>query len=71
MPESHIAFELDRYLGWPGQAPSYAIGYRDWCSLRDSALEQGMTLRQFHDKALKLGSMPMDMLAHEVLNHHD
>ena len=71
MPESHIAFELDRYLGWPGQAPSYAIGYRDWCSLRDSALEQGMTLRQFHDKALKFGSMPMDMLAHEVLNHHD
>ena len=30
-----------------------------------------MTLRQFHDKALKFGSMPMDMLAHEVLNHHD
>ncbi|MCG7254263.1 DUF885 domain-containing protein [Corynebacterium hadale] len=69
MPETRISFELDRYMGWPGQAPSYAIGYRDWCTLRERALAQGMTAAQFHTKALGLGSMPMDMLAHEVLNH--
>ena len=69
MSEAQVAFELDRYLGWPGQAPSYAIGFRDWLNLRDTALERGMTLRRFHDKALRLGSMPMDMLACEVLNH--
>ena len=59
----------DSYMGWPGQAPSYAIGYRDWLTLRDKALAQGMSLKRFHDKALRLGSMPMDMLAAEVLNH--
>ena len=69
MMEANLSFELDRYMGWPGQAPSYAIGYRDWLTLRDKALAQGMTLRDFHDKALRLGSMPMDMLANEVLNH--
>lgn len=69
MMEANLTFELDRYMGWPGQAPSYAIGYRDWLTLRDKALAQGMTLRDFHDKALRLGSMPMDMLANEVLNH--
>ena len=69
MAETSLAFELDRYMGWPGQAPSYAIGYRDWTTLRDKALAQGLERRQFHDKALRLGSMPMDMLANEVLNH--
>ncbi|PID96895.1 MAG: DUF885 domain-containing protein [Actinomycetales bacterium] len=35
--ESHrmLRFELDRYLGWPGQAPSYKIGERLWLELRD------------------------------------
>ena len=69
MPEAHLTFELDRYMGWPGQAPSYAIGYRDWCNLREQALAQGIGAAEFHSKALALGSMPMDMLAHEVLNH--
>ncbi|MCP1388124.1 DUF885 domain-containing protein [Corynebacterium sp. TA-R-1] len=69
LPDAILTFELDRYMGWPGQAPSYAVGYRDWLTLRDKALDQGMGLREFHDKALRLGSMPMDMLANEVLNH--
>lgn len=69
MAEANLAFELDRYMGWPGQAPSYALGYKDWIDLRDQALALGLTQDQFHAKALSLGSMPMDMLAHEVLNH--
>lgn len=67
MNEQNLSFELDRYMGWPAQATSYALGYRDWMDLRDKAREQGMTLRDFHDKALRLGSMPMDMLAHHIL----
>ena len=69
MPEANLSFELDRYMGWPGQAPSYALGYKDWVALRHQALAQGMSEHEFHAKALKLGSMPMDMLTHEVLNH--
>lgn len=69
MPEANLAFELDRYMGWPGQAPSYALGYKDWVDLRGQALAQGFTEEEFHAKALSLGSMPMDMLASEVLNH--
>lgn len=67
MNEQNLSFELDRYMGWPGQATSYALGYRDWMDLREKAREKGMTLREFHDKALRLGSMPMDILAREVL----
>ena len=33
--EASLRFELDRYLGWPGQAPSYKIGERLWMQLRD------------------------------------
>ena len=68
MAEANLAFELDRYMGWPGQAPSYALGYKDWIDLRDQALSRGMTQDEFHVKALSLGSMPMDILAHAVLH---
>mgnify|MGYP001940689690 CR=1 FL=1 len=69
MAEANLTFELDRYMGWPGQAPSYALGYRDWVDLRNRAVAQGLHPTQFHRKALNLGSMPMDMLTNEVLNH--
>ena len=37
MPEAFIRFEWNRYLGWPGQAPSYKIGQRLWEQTRDAA----------------------------------
>lgn len=67
MNEQNLTFELDRYMGWPAQATTYALGFRDWMDLRAKARERGMTLREFHDKALRLGSMPMDILAHQIL----
>ena len=46
MDRSFLAFELDRYLGWPGQAPSYKIGQRLWEQFRDEAkAEAGSGLR--------------------------
>ncbi|MFV9636361.1 DUF885 domain-containing protein [Mycobacterium neumannii] len=62
MNEEHLQFELDRYLGWPGQAPSYAIGQRIWQRLRDEILGRGVSLKEFHDRALDLGGLPLDVL---------
>ncbi|OBG89752.1 hypothetical protein A5699_13080 [Mycobacterium sp. E802] len=62
MAEENLRFELDRYLGWPGQAPSYAIGQRIWHELRDDALRRGSSLREFHSRALDLGGLPLDVL---------
>lgn len=62
MTEEHLRFELDRYLGWPGQAPSYAIGQRIWHQLREESLQRGATLREFHSRALDLGGLPLDVL---------
>lgn len=55
-------FELDRYLGWPGQAPSYAVGQRVWEQLRETMLPRGMPLKEFHSRALDLGGLPLDVL---------
>src|SRR5699024_9175886 len=58
-----LAFEFVRYLGWPGQAPSYAVGKRIWQQIR-AAHEQtpGFDLNTFHTCALQLGSMGLDTL---------
>jgi len=68
MTEEHLQFELDRYLGWPGQAPSYAIGQRIWQRLRDEMLGRGLSLRKFHDMALDLGGLPLDVLRSALLS---
>jgi uncharacterized protein (DUF885 family) len=60
--EETLRFELDRYLGWPGQAPSYAVGQRIWQQLRDEQLAGGVSLRQFHRRALDLGGLGLDVL---------
>lgn len=62
MAEENLRFELDRYLGWPGQAPSYAIGQRIWQQLRDDSLARGVSLKDFHSRALDLGGLPLDVL---------
>lgn len=64
MERSFLAFELDRYLGWPGQAPSYKIGQRLWEQTRDAAKasDPNFTLKDFHTKALAIGSVGLDTL---------
>lgn len=68
MDRSFLAFELDRYLGWPGQAPSYKIGQRLWEEIRDgaraAAQDRGeeFDLKAFHSRALALGSVGLDTL---------
>jgi len=62
MAEENLRFELDRYLGWPGQAPSYAVGQRIWQQLRQQATAQGSSLKEFHSRALDLGGLPLAVL---------
>ncbi|MBV5244005.1 MULTISPECIES: DUF885 domain-containing protein [Mycolicibacterium] len=62
MAEENLRFELDRYLGWPGQAPSYAIGQRIWQQLRDQTPARGVSLKDFHSRALDLGGLPLEVL---------
>jgi uncharacterized protein (DUF885 family) len=68
-----LRFELERYLGWPGQAPSYKIGERLWLQLRDDArAKQGdaFDLKAFHRQALDIGSVGLDVLRDAVLDAH-
>jgi uncharacterized protein (DUF885 family) len=62
-------YELDRYLGWPGQAPSYKVGERHWLQLRDQArAAEGATfdLKSFHRRVLDIGSVGLDVLRDAV-----
>jgi uncharacterized protein (DUF885 family) len=68
--EPFLRFELDRYLGWPGQAPSYKVGERLWMQLRDELRRRegpAFDLKAFHRKALDLGSVGLDVLRDAVL----
>jgi uncharacterized protein (DUF885 family) len=67
MAEENLRFELDRYLGWPGQAPSYAIGQRIWQQLRDDMVARGVPLKDFHSRALDLGGLPLNVLRSALL----
>ncbi len=70
MAEGFRRFELNRYLGWPGQAPSYKIGERLWLQLRDDARRRegnAFDLKAFHRRALDLGSVGLDTLRAAVL----
>ena len=58
-----LDFEFTRYLGWPGQAPSYAVGKRIWQRIRaDLESAPDFDLKNFHTRALQLGSMGLDTL---------
>jgi len=70
MAEPVLRYELDRYLGWPGQAPSYKIGERHWLQLRGQARAAegaAFDLKSFHRRVLDIGSVGLDVLKDAVL----
>ncbi|MGV9192979.1 DUF885 domain-containing protein [Microbacterium sp. MC2] len=65
MSDEFVRFEVNRYLGWPGQAPSYKVGQRIWEQIRDEAAERAgadFDIKQFHMRALRLGGVGLDTL---------
>ena len=65
METEFLKAELNRYLGWPGQAPSYKVGERIWLQAREEAKRRkgsGFDLQEFHRDALNLGSIGLDPL---------
>lgn len=69
LSEHEIGTEIDRYIGWPGQALSYKMGEivirrlrRHWEQAQGSAFD----LRGFHDRLLALGMVPLPCLEREL-----
>ncbi|MEV1289424.1 DUF885 domain-containing protein [Micromonospora sp. NPDC049679] len=65
VPDENLRFELNRYLGWPGQAPSYKVGERIWLQAREDARARkgsAFDLKEFHRDALNLGALGLDPL---------
>lgn len=71
MSDQFVQFEVNRYLGWPGQAPSYKVGQRIWEQVRDTyQVEQGadFDVKEFHKRALDLGGVGLDTLRTALLS---
>ncbi len=61
--------EIDRYISWPGQAPSYMLGRLEILRLREQArqaLGPRFDIRAFHDRVLEVGPVPLPLLRAKI-----
>jgi uncharacterized protein (DUF885 family) len=62
---ANVANEIDRYIGWPGQALAYMTGRREIQRLRglaERALGPCFDIRAFHGTVLGNGAVPLGVL---------
>ncbi len=65
-----IESEVDRYIGWPGQALSYMIGRLEIQRLRSEAeavMGDRFDIKGFHDTVIGSGMLPLETLGGLVL----
>lgn len=63
MDDAFVRFEVNRYFGWPGQAPSYKIGQRIFEELRAEASKApDFDFREYHMRILNMGGLGLDTL---------
>lgn len=69
LTEHNVVAEVDRYIGWPGQALGYKIGQLKILELRQRAEQQlagKFDIREFHDVVLSQGAIPLELLEANV-----
>ena len=67
VPHTDAVIEVDRYIAEPGQALSYMIGMIEIERARATAEAQpGFVLRDFHDRVLGLGQLPLPAFRREM-----
>jgi uncharacterized protein (DUF885 family) len=63
--QANVRNEIDRYIGWPGQALAYMVGRREIQRLRAAAEAQlgpDFDIRAFHGTVLGNGAVPLGVL---------
>ncbi|MBT8211999.1 MAG: DUF885 domain-containing protein, partial [Acidimicrobiia bacterium] len=69
LSEATTTAEIDRYIGWPGQATSYMIGRKEIESIRadaETTLGDSFDIKGFHDVVLGSGLVPLPVLRRMV-----
>jgi uncharacterized protein (DUF885 family) len=65
MPIETMSAEVDRYIGWPGQALAYQLGNLKFRALRqkaETALGDNFRIRDFHDALMSAGPATLPVL---------
>src|SRR4029077_14887290 len=69
IPELDATIEIVRYIALPGQALSYMVGQLEIRACRERAANtggSGFDLRDFHDRLVSLGAVPLPTLRREM-----
>src|SRR5262249_17939093 len=69
LSQKNVDVEIDRYIGWPGQALAYKMGELKIVELRHEAgaeLGARFDIRGFQDALLKHGPLPLDLLSDQI-----
>jgi len=69
LSEHEVETEIDRYIGWPGQALAYKLGELTIIGLRreaEQALGDKFDVKTFHEAVLANGALPLQLLIDQV-----